>query len=236
MKPLEPDGSSAGSDTAAAGEARDLPHPASRVPRRERELKRHRDELLRATDRVLRSKSLHELTIVDIAAEAEFSVGYIYKLFPNKEELVATLIRSKLRELRGIVEESLSRFGTWHNRTETLAREMLAWLDRGTAAYTAGVTPNLREFATDHSAVAPDLVEFMTFYTTSVDHLFSESVRSGALAEPRPGMIARTFRALIAGFAEERIQGRIGREPAPEVARHIVRVLKRTFAVEGGGA
>jgi AcrR family transcriptional regulator len=132
MKSLEPEGPPAGSDAPGSHRSRDLPPAGERLPRRERELLRHRDELLRAADRVLRSKSLHELTIGDIAAESEFSIGYIYKLFPNKEDILVTLIRAKLVELRHIVEESISRFGTWQNRAETLAREILAWLDSRT--------------------------------------------------------------------------------------------------------
>ena len=59
------------------------------LPRKERELKRHQAELLQATENLLARKRLHEITVQDIAAESEFSVGYIYKLFPNKEEILA---------------------------------------------------------------------------------------------------------------------------------------------------
>ncbi len=236
MNPPERRGPPAGPDASGSGGPHDSQSAPDRIPRRERELIRHREELLEATERLLASKSIHELTICDIAAESEFSVGYIYKLFPNKEEILATLIRSKLHELRHIVEESLSRFGTWQNRAESLAREMLAWLDRGPAAYRSGVTQSLRDFAVDHAAVAPDLQEFMRFYTSSVDLMFSETVRAGRLAEGRPGAIASTYRALLAGFSDERMQHRERRETASDVARHIVRVVKRAFAVEGGGA
>jgi AcrR family transcriptional regulator len=235
MKPLETEGPHAGSNAPGSHESRDPALGPRRTPRRERELMRHRDELLRATDRVLRSKSLNELTIVDIAAESEFSVGYIYKLFPNKEEILATLIRTWLHELRHIVDESLSRYGTWQDRAGALAGEMLAWLDRG-AMYTAGAPPSLRDFAAEHPAVAPDLAHFVKLYRTNVDRLFYEAVRAGRLAEPRPGTIARTFRALLAGYSMERMEQGGPREPVSELAEHIVRVVKSAFAVKGGGA
>jgi len=61
-------------------------------PRRERENLRQRGEILDAAIRLFSEKGYHNVSIHEIAKEAEFGVGTIYKFFPNKEDLYKFLI------------------------------------------------------------------------------------------------------------------------------------------------
>ena len=84
---------------------------APALPRRERERLRHRGEILAAARRVLRARGLAGMTIEEVAREAEFAVGSIYRHFRSKDELLEHLLvelsRALLDELEGIPDRPL---------------------------------------------------------------------------------------------------------------------------------
>jgi AcrR family transcriptional regulator len=209
------------------------PEDGPQLPRKERETLRHRRELLEATEKLLVSKRFHEITIHDIAMESEFSVGYIYKLFPNKDEIVAALVHQKLGELRLLLDASLNASGTWEERALNMLLAMLPWIEE-TPAYRSGVIPDLKLFARVHPGVSSDLVEFREFLKGRVDGVFREALRQNRLVEDEAGMISRTFIALVSGFTSDSL---LEHPPGERLSAHaplIVNIIKQAFAPKGG--
>lgn len=64
----------------------------SKLPRRERERLRHRQEILDAARKILAVRGIGGLTVEQVAREAEFAVGSIYRHFRSKEELIEVLV------------------------------------------------------------------------------------------------------------------------------------------------
>lgn len=64
----------------------------SKIPRRERERMRHRAEILEAARKVLADKGLNGVTVEQVAREADFAVGSIYRHFSSKEQLLDELL------------------------------------------------------------------------------------------------------------------------------------------------
>lgn len=64
----------------------------NKLSRKEREYNRHRKEILEVALDLFSEKGLYAVTMVDVAKEAEFSVGTIYKFFKNKEDIYKGLI------------------------------------------------------------------------------------------------------------------------------------------------
>ena len=62
------------------------------LPRRDREKLRQRGEILDAALRLFSEKGYHNVSMHEIAKEAEFGIGTLYKFFHNKEELYKALI------------------------------------------------------------------------------------------------------------------------------------------------
>jgi AcrR family transcriptional regulator len=204
------------------------------VSRKERELLRHRAELLEATERLLGRRLLHELTIQDIAAEAEFSVGYIYKLFENKAEIIAALITDKLRTLRDLITDNMTGGKSWEDKAGNLIDALSEWFRR-TPVYGSRATPHLKDFACNHPMAAAEFASFLEFYRNSIAGIFSEAAESGQITEERPGQAARTFRALIAGFSEESLLDPAYRpQTLAEEAPLILRIMKAAFPPRGG--
>jgi TetR/AcrR family transcriptional regulator len=63
-----------------------------RLPRRERENLRQRGEILETALRLFSEKGYHNVSMQQIAKQAEFGVGTIYKFFANKHDLYKILI------------------------------------------------------------------------------------------------------------------------------------------------
>jgi TetR/AcrR family transcriptional regulator len=62
------------------------------LSRRERENLRHREEILDVALRLFSEKGYHNVSMHEIAGEAEFGIGTLYKFFTNKEDLYKALI------------------------------------------------------------------------------------------------------------------------------------------------
>lgn len=62
------------------------------LPRRERKNLQQRGEILQAALKLFSEKGYHNVSMHDIAKEAEFGIGTLYKYFGNKEELYKAII------------------------------------------------------------------------------------------------------------------------------------------------
>ena len=79
-----------------------------KISRKEREYLVHREEILLAAQKVFAAKGFFPTTMSDIAREAEFGTGTLYKYFKSKEELYFTLIDGKVQEINYLVKAELS--------------------------------------------------------------------------------------------------------------------------------
>jgi TetR/AcrR family transcriptional regulator len=63
-----------------------------KLPRREREKLRQRQEMLATALDLFSQKGYHNVSMHEIAAQAEFAIGTLYKFFQNKEDLYKALV------------------------------------------------------------------------------------------------------------------------------------------------
>lgn len=63
-----------------------------KLPRREREKLRQRREMLATALDLFSQKGYHNVSMHEIAAQAEFAIGTLYKFFQNKEDLYKALV------------------------------------------------------------------------------------------------------------------------------------------------
>ncbi|NLF25325.1 MAG: TetR/AcrR family transcriptional regulator [Deltaproteobacteria bacterium] len=63
-----------------------------KLPRRERDKLRQRREILTAALGLFAQKGYHNVSMHEVAGKSEFSIGTLYKFFPNKEELYRELV------------------------------------------------------------------------------------------------------------------------------------------------
>jgi AcrR family transcriptional regulator len=65
---------------------------AEKLPRREREKLRQRQEMLAVALDLFSQKGYHNVSMHQIAEQAEFAIGTLYKFFQNKEDLYKALV------------------------------------------------------------------------------------------------------------------------------------------------
>jgi AcrR family transcriptional regulator len=63
-----------------------------KLPRREREKLRQRQEMLAAALDLFSEKGYHNVSMHQVAEQAEFAIGTLYKFFQNKEDLYKALV------------------------------------------------------------------------------------------------------------------------------------------------
>jgi TetR/AcrR family transcriptional regulator len=78
-----------------------------KLPRRERQNLRQREEILRTALKLFSEKRYHNVSMHDIAREAEFGIGTLYKFFSNKEDLYRALIMETAEEFHHAVGQAL---------------------------------------------------------------------------------------------------------------------------------
>ena len=77
------------------------------LPRRQRENLRQRGEILDAALRLFSEKGYHNVSMHEIAKEAEFGMGTLYKYFMNKEDLYKALIMEMAEKWHHILIQAL---------------------------------------------------------------------------------------------------------------------------------
>ena len=100
---------------------------STQLTRRERDLARHQAEALDAAERLLVRLPYSAITVQAIAEEAEFSVGYLYKLFPSKDELYLSLVEARKSEIYHLVKSVEKDASTFEESLNTLVGGVLDW-------------------------------------------------------------------------------------------------------------
>ncbi len=79
--------------------------------RKELEEETRREHILSAAERLFARSGLHETSVADIAKEAEFGVGTLYKYFKDKNTLIQLLLDARMGEHFDEMDEILAREG-----------------------------------------------------------------------------------------------------------------------------
>jgi AcrR family transcriptional regulator len=80
-----------------------------KLHRKVREHLTRRKEILLAAEKLFAAKGFFPTTMSEIAQEAQFGTGSLYKYFKSKEDLYFTLIDEKTAEINGSVKAELSK-------------------------------------------------------------------------------------------------------------------------------
>jgi TetR/AcrR family transcriptional regulator len=84
----------------------------AKASRRDRERERHRREILMAALNLFSRKGFADTTMAEIAAQAEFAVGTLYRFFKDKQALYHALIADTVREFAQAASAAIETPGT----------------------------------------------------------------------------------------------------------------------------
>ena len=101
-----------------------------KIDRKVRERLTHRKEILLAAEKVFAAKGFFPTTMSQIALEAEFGTGTLYKYFKSKEDLYFTLIDEKTAEINDSVKAELFKRMSAVERIEKILRIQFEFIER----------------------------------------------------------------------------------------------------------
>ena len=78
-----------------------------KLPRKQRDRLRHKQEILNAALKLFAEKGFHEVSMHEIATEAEFAIGTLYNFFDSKEALFEELADRSAEMIVGELEAVL---------------------------------------------------------------------------------------------------------------------------------
>ena len=80
--------------------------------RRENEEETRKEHILTAAERLFAQSGLHDTSVADIAREAEFGVGTLYKYFKDKNTLIQSLLDDRMAAHFDEIDETLAKEGS----------------------------------------------------------------------------------------------------------------------------
>ncbi len=74
--------------------------------RKQREYEARREEILAAAERMFSQYGFFKTSMAEIAEEAQFAMGTVYRFFKSKEEIYISLVENKVEELLCLLEKA----------------------------------------------------------------------------------------------------------------------------------
>ena len=195
--------------------------------RRAREWEWRRQEILRAAERVFAARGFHGATMAEVAREAEFSVGMLYRYFSGKEDLYYTLMEERSRRLLAELQRAASGQGEPLARLEAVLRRLFAFFQEHSDFYRLYV----RERDFFKPAMREDTGErayrrYYRAFEALVGRLIEEGVRCGQLRALDPSELTHCLVGMVNSVVFHwLLEG--GDRPLEERARFVWEVFLR---------
>ncbi len=195
-----------------------MTEPASKVPRRERERLRHRQEILHAARHLVGARGIEGLTVEQVAREAEFAVGSIYRHFSSKEELIVAVVGDFADDIIEEMSEIVAEPSPYLDRLERFVRLSLQHQAECQPLFEALLTlPG--QFPVPGTTTGDQMMEMHRRYLTVLEAIIAAGEAEGVL---RPGARlshAVALAALLQGYAKVCWMGGVAlaTDPASEV-------------------
>jgi TetR/AcrR family transcriptional regulator len=172
------------------------------LTRKEKEKIKHREEIIRASLKLFSEKGFHSVSMQDIAARAEFSVGTLYNFFQSKEQLFTELLNDcaeKTYQLLSPILES--------EKPEDA---------------------KLRTFIRAHSSLAEDNIEFIKLYVSEYGNL----IPAHRYIDEQADKVKTTLYVQIEDVIASGIRKKIFRSVEPKITAQALAATLQSFVLD----
>ncbi len=187
-----------------------------KISRKEREYLARRGEILSAAEKVFAAKGFFSTTMSDIAREAEFGTGSLYKYFKSKEDLYFTLIDEKVKEINGPVKAELSKKIPALERIKKALGLQFEFFERNRDFFRIYTSERSRFEWTVKDELGKDLHEKMVAYIRLLAGVMKEGIEEGEFRPLNPMDLAHALVGIVNSFVFEWI---ISREAYPLISK-----------------
>ncbi len=187
-----------------------------RVGRKEREYLAHREEILSAAEKVFAAKGFFLTTLSDIAREAEFGTGTLYKYFKSKEELYFTLIDEKVEEINRLVKDELSQGNPAVQRIKKALELQFEFFEQNRDFFRIYISERNRFEWTVKDELGKGLHEKMVAYINILAEVMRQGIERNEFRSMSPLDLAHALVGIVNSFVFEWM---ISREPYPLISK-----------------
>jgi AcrR family transcriptional regulator len=187
-----------------------------KISRKEREYLVHRVEILSAAEKVFAAKGFFPTTMSDIAREAEFGTGTLYKYFKSKEELYFTLIDEKVEEINRLVKAELSQKTSAVERIKKVLGLQLEFIEQNRDFFRIYVSERSRFEWTVKDDLGKGIHEKMVTYINILAEVISEGIEEKEFKPMNPMDLAHALAGIVNSFVFEWL---ISHEPYPLISK-----------------
>jgi len=187
-----------------------------KIRRKEREYLAHREEILSAAEKVFAAKGFFPTTMSDIAREAEFGTGTLYKYFKSKEELYFTLIDEKVEEINRLVKTELLQKTSAVERIQKVLGLQFEFFERNRDFFKIYISERNRFEWTVKDDLGKGLHEKMVAYINILAEVMRQGIKEGKFRPLNPMDLAHTLVGIVNSFVFEWL---ISREPYPLISK-----------------
>jgi TetR/AcrR family transcriptional regulator len=187
-----------------------------KISRKEREFLAHREEILLAAEKVFAAKGFFPTTMSDIAREAEFGTGTLYKYFKSKEELYFTLIDEKVEEINRLVKAELSQKTSAVERIKKVLGLQFEFFERNRDFFRIYISERSRFEWTVKDELGKGLHEKMVAYINVLTEVMRQGIKEGEFRPLNPLDLAHALVGIVNSFVFEWM---ISRESYPLISK-----------------
>lgn len=181
--------------------------PAQRQ-RRDRDRELRRQDFLRAAEVVFARRGYHEAAMEEIAEEAGYAIGTVYRYFTSKKELYQTLLEDKAVENQKRLRPLLESGGTARERLRLLVDDELDFVRR----HAEFLRVLVAEAMCNQSDLNEGCRRMREEHRRNFQRVISEGIRSGEFRAVDEEMTS----VLLARFVETYFFEMLGTAPAGE--------------------
>ena len=174
-----------------------------KVDRKVRERLTHRKEILLAAEKIFAAKGFFPTTMSEIAQEAEFGTGTLYKYFKSKEDLYFTLIDEKTGEINGPVKAELSKKISAVERIEKILRIQFEFIERNRNFFRIYISERSRFEWTVKDDLGKGIHEKMVSYIHLLAQVIKQGIKEGAFKRKDPLDLAHALVGIVNSFVFE---------------------------------
>jgi AcrR family transcriptional regulator len=174
-----------------------------KLNRKAREHLTHRKEILLAAEKLFAAKGFFPTTMSEIAQEAQFGTGTLYKYFKSKKDLYFTLIDEKTAEINGPVKAELSKKMPAIERIEKILRIQFEFIERNRDFFRIYVSERSRFEWTVKDDLGKGIHEKMVAYIHLLAQVMKQGVKDGAFKPKDPMDLAHALVGIVNSFVFE---------------------------------
>lgn len=174
-----------------------------KVSRKEREYLTHRKEILRAAERIFALKGFFQAKMSEIAREAEFATGTLYRFFQSKEDLYFTLIEEKVEEINRLVQEELAKKAPPIDRIRRVLALQFDFVEKNRDFFKIYISERSRFEWTVKEDLGKGIHQKMVAYIDHLSQVIKEGIRRGELKPLDPLDMAHALVGMVNSFIFE---------------------------------